>query len=78
MHFSIDSITMLFYDGYMEANTIPQAKISEAALRASVQAMGGNPENSDHRIVSAMVMDPEFREQVTRFMFNRALEMVAR
>lgn len=54
---------------------IPQAKISEAALRVSVEAMGGNPDNSDHRIVAAMVMDPEFREQVTRFMFQRALEM---
>jgi hypothetical protein len=40
MHFYLDSITMLFYDGYMRTNMIPQAKISEAALRVSVEARG--------------------------------------
>ena len=57
---------------------MPQANITEEALRISVQAMGGDPNNSDHRIVAAMVMDPEFREKVTRFMFNRAVEMAKR
>lgn len=55
---------------------VPQSKISEEQLRISVTAMGGNPDESNHRIVAAMVMDPVFREQVTRFMFERALKMV--
>ena len=55
-----------------------ETKISEAALRISVEAMGGNPDDSSHRIVAAMVMDPDFREKVTRFMFQRALKMAGR
>ena len=51
-------------------------QISEAALRLSVQAIGGNPDDKSHQIIAAMIMDPEFRENVTRFYFQRSLEIV--
>lgn len=53
-----------------------KTKITEQVLKTSVLAMGGNPDDTSHQIIAAMVMDVDFRERVTRMMFNRALETI--
>jgi hypothetical protein len=51
-----------------------KTKVTKEQLRLSVQVLGGNADDSSHQIVAAMVMDADFRERVTRMMFNRALD----
>ena len=54
-----------------------ETKITEGELRNQVVLLGGNPDDRSQLCVVAFLVDSDFREKVTRFYFDRALERVA-
>lgn len=48
-----------------------KTKLSRPQLRLNAEALGFDPDDGAALIAAAMVADPEFREKITRFYFER-------
>lgn len=48
-------------------------KLTRSQLETNAKALGFDPQEPGALVTAAMVSDPEFREKVTRFFFERAL-----
>jgi hypothetical protein len=53
-----------------------QTRISTERLKKNAEALGFDANDSAALAVCAMVSDPAFREQVTRFYFDRAVAAI--